>query len=249
MELGAAIAGVPTTIDGEQVFMGNALRAEIDGRANPTPFLAGGWFRAIDDMPFSCPLFDPPPQFRTCRAGFRLHDARTGPWRITLAINDPPRFDRVIATTQERPVVLRIHTHDPACATYLPDDPVACARRPVLDQLVWLGAVESEPPSPTVAPTQPTGGLSRREAIDLARVEVASVGGFRFPVVCTRIRLHSESLGGLDGDRDPWLWIVAFDGETRHNSVALDYFSGKVLMYEAGTGKAHGCDESAGVIG
>jgi hypothetical protein len=239
--------GVPVSVDGEHVFRGDELRTEIERRSSAESFLAGGWFRGLNDGPVSCVLFDPPPAFRYCREGFGLYDARTGPWEVRLAINDPPRFDLDIPYTQERPAVLRIHTHDAACLDQPRWNPESCPTSPVLDALVWLGPIATEPAAPTAAPSQPTGGLSRREAIDRAREEVAKVGGFRFPVACTAIKLHSDSLGGLDDGRDPWLWIIRFEGEGRHNSIVLEYFSGRVVMYEAGTGGS--CDDFAGGIG
>ena len=222
--------------------MGDALRAEIDGRADDTTFLAGGWFRPIDDQPISCPLFLPPPQFRFCREGFRLRDARTGPWAISLAINDPPRFDKSIAFTQDRPVVLRLHTHDPGCVDYPSDDPDQCPHLPVLDELVWLGASETEPPTPTVAPTQPTDGLGRAEAVDIAGLEVGRVPGRRVRVVCAEVRLHSQVYESLSPrGTDPWMWVVVFrGGEFDWERVAIQFRTGKFIAGEASGGPSAG---------
>lgn len=249
--IGPDVDGVPATIDGETVFMGQALRAEIKGRASDDGFLAGGWFRNGDGDRSFCTLFDPPPQFNTCRQGFNLHDGRTGPWAIRLAINDPPRFDLGIAR-QNRPVVLRLHTHDPGCGVFYSLHPRDCAVLPVLDAMVWLGDVATEPPVPTPAATQPTGGLTRSEAIERARREVSRVGGLRLPVACTEVVLHSESLGGVLDDRDPWLWIVVFERDALHNAVVMDYATGEVLEYHGGRNPQEPnrqCEIFAGGIG
>lgn len=239
--IGEIVDGVPTSLDGQAVLRGDAMRNEIKRRADATPFLVGGWFRGVDERPMSCTLFRPPPEFDTCREGFRVYDSRTGPWLIRLAVNDPPRFDPSIAYAQERPVVLRIHTHDPACAEYDPEPPENCENYPVLDELAWLGPPATEPPIPTVAPTQPTGGLTRRGAIDRAREQVANFGWFRLPVACVAVGLYSELFGSLNGGRDPWVWVVVFEGEGRHNHVVMTYVSGKFL--EGGSGTGRRCDD------
>jgi hypothetical protein len=243
-DVGPLVGGVPESVDGQPVFIAARLRSEIAHGAGAGPILAGGWFRDGDSPTGFC-VFNPPPrQVDLCGNGFDLFDGRTGYWETTLSMGWPRAIDLEQAYSADRAVVLRIHSHDATCtaevrAAYPQLD---CAHIAVLDGVVWLGPVETEPPMPTAAPTQPADGLTREEAISIARRRIARDWAGALDLKCARIRVYSDVEHGLhltiDGRNDPWVWAVVFrGGRFGYERIIINYASGQVLEQE-GVGSA-----------
>jgi hypothetical protein len=234
--------GVPTSLDGEQVFTRDALRAEIRNHSDAEPFLAGGWLRDVDTGGGFCVFQPPPPPFDLCDFGFSLYDGRTGYWNIVLSVGRPPDtiIDPRLAFGPTRAVVLRLRVNDPACTPDLAVHP-DCLHIPVIQDVAWLGEIQTSPPEPTIRPTEPTDGLTRAEAIALGRAEVVGPE----ELLCARLVLYSEVEGGLhsirDGYNDPWVWYLGFSrGFQSYAEVVYQYKTGRFLFSSAGHGPGAG---------
>jgi len=240
--VGPLVEGVPTTLDGEQVFTRDALRAQIHDRSDATPFLAGGWFREEIHGASFCTFYLPPPIFDLCHYGFSLYDGRTGYWDINLSTGRPPNtvIDPSLPYAAARAVVLLLHVHDPICTKGLSDYPYYL-QMPVVDGIAWLGEPERSPAEPTTRPSEPTDGLTRAEAIALGRAEVVGPE----ELLCARLMLYSEVEGGLHSIRDvyndPWVWYLGFKrGFQSYAEVVYQYKTGKFLFSSAGHGPGAG---------
>jgi hypothetical protein len=241
-EVGPLVEGIPTTLDGEWVFKGDALRAEIRDRIDAKPFYAGGWLRDVDTRGGFCVFQPPPPLFDLCDFGFSLYDGRTGYWDISLSIGRPPDtvIDPSLPFGPTRAAILRLRVNDPTCTPDLSVHP-ACLHIPVIQEVAWLGPVETSPPVPTERPAEPTDGLTRAEAIALGRAEVIGPE----ELLCARLLTYSEVEGGLhsikDGYNDPWVWYLGFKrGPQSYAEVVYQYKTGRFLFSSAGHGPGAG---------
>jgi len=243
--IGPIVEGLPASVDEAPVLGGWPLRHAIEDADDDAAILAGGWFRAVETDGFYCPMIQLPRQYEWCPYGFELWDRRTGTAGIRLPVGMPVVVTEDLTSGPDRAVVLRIHTHDAACRLYAESDEqlANCHSRVVVDAIAWLGDPETEPPVPTTAPKQPTGGLTRNQAIERAREVVASTDWIRRPLRCAAVRLQSELFGGLDPEENPWAWLVRFGDDEHEQTIVIGYRAGKFLYASAGTAAAKSCDE------
>lgn len=224
--------GVPTSLEDEAVLRGSALQSAIAASKDATPLVAGGWFHAPRVVRY-CALFRPDPAVDSCYA-FGLYEHRVGGKPIWITRGDVADADE-IAGAVDRPVVLRLHTHDPRCG-----DIRGCPDKPVLDAIAWLGDAPLESAPPRVIGTPPPGGISRDEAIERARNESVP---HRTPLV-----LRSAEAGPIwtilpdleTREGDIWVWTVVFEAdfvspcddchESDTEEVFLDYLTGAFIL-------------------
>ena len=232
--VGVPVDGVPTTIDGESVLTGDRLRAEVDGRADPTPFLAGGWFREHQRGGRYCSLNLLPGLLFLCTWGFELYDARTGPWGLSIAPgSESPAIDELLPYAADRAVVLRIHVHDALCSA------VSGPRAGSASRCRWSTRWPGSERSRQLPPSRRCGHRSLREACLARRPSIAlEHGSERLPgrplrLVCAELRQYSEVTGSVADDADPWLWVVVFRrSDDDWNRVGIQYRTGRLFLGE-----------------
>jgi hypothetical protein len=226
--------GVPTSVDSEAVVTGARLADAIGTTTDATPILAGGWFHPPRIVRY-CPAFQPDPAIDACYS-FGLFEHRVGGAPIWITRGDVPKADE-IAGAVERPVVLRLHTHDRRCGGEHAG--AGCDARPVLDEIVWLGAAPDESPPPREVGTPPPSDITREEAIERATAEslphttpLALVSVAAAPIW---VALPSEEISR----GDIWVWVVVFKGTfvacsdcqaAQREEVFLDYVTGAHIM-------------------
>ena len=241
---GPIVDGVPTTFNGVPVLRGDALRAAVAASTDATPFLAGGWFQSIySHITSYCPAFRPPQAVDTCGNNVLLYDEQVG-WTRT-AMTGGETFDLVsdlLTMPVDRPAVLLVHTHDPACV-----DAGAkgfdCAHLPVVSMVEWTGPIVTARPSPTPVGTPPTTTISRAKAIALARPHTGERASLVLRVRCVAVAPYSSvwSLQLPPPQPDEWLWSIVFvGGRWASDKVSLDYSTG-ALVTAAGDDWVQSC--------
>jgi hypothetical protein len=144
------------------------------------------------------------------------------------------------------PIVLRVRTHDPACAS---TPRIDCAHLAVFDDLVWEGTTE---PIPNPASTRPPGGISKADAV-AAALSFAARSSVAQPelVSATAGPYLDVAPPGADIPGDQWVWAIVVAGSfpppdcatgaptptclpnVPTQLVVLDYATGSVVVAEA----------------
>lgn len=128
-------AGIPDNIDSQPVLTGAAIAEAIASSSDDTPFLIGGWFH-VKELAHCASLSSPP---FGCDNALLLYLGKSGDESLVFYPEDLSMKEAIYAAgaeTTNRPVVLRIHTHDKACAVWAWTD---CPHQPVADEIDWLG--------------------------------------------------------------------------------------------------------------
>ena len=224
---GALLNGIPTSFDGQPVLRGDDLRAAIAASTNDTPFLAGGYLQSRVSV-FNC-LNVPADESADEKAidqcfSFGLYDQLVGGLVIWVSRGDAGLLTADMIGV-DRPVVLRLHTHDSRCTQPY------CVQTPVLVSVAWLGDIGTGGVSPTPHPTAPQTSITRDQAI--AR---ATAGAVDFPSGATVrsvvVETETEAIPSLwPQEVDPWVWAVKFgapDGSS--GLVLLDYVTGDLIQ-------------------
>lgn len=131
--LGPMARGIPTTVDGVQVFIGDAARGKIKTSTSGEAFLVGGWFHEGRPRIF-CPAYLYGTRWG-CNAWIPLYPDQTASGALTIYPSVPTTLSEDDLYSVLRAVVLRVHTHDPACTPDVKD----CASLPVEEGVVWFG--------------------------------------------------------------------------------------------------------------
>jgi hypothetical protein len=153
LTIGQVVDGIPTSINGRPVYLLADARPLMLASTRDVPLLVGGWFHSPGPV-FFCPLNGETPPWGPCLRLFiyssprgQLSDLLGPVWQygkapdLAFAIypGDPPVTDARTAYASTRPVVLSVHTHDPACTKGLVILASPCSSMLVMDALVWLG--------------------------------------------------------------------------------------------------------------
>ena len=227
--LGSLEDGIPTTLDGVAVVHGGDVLDAGASSADASPLLLGGWFHAVSNGRF-CTFFRPPRPVDSCAGGFDLFVGSSTKLGVTLAPGTDEKQTVELATTTIRPVVLRVHTHDPLCVGQFK----YCRSTLVLNEIAWLGASLAElPPAPVEAP--PSTPFSRHDALTKARRKLGAAYELRSVKVVRETTAEGVVLGPVA--EDPWVWWLRYripgTGSTAY--FVFDYLTGK----ELGAGKGY----------
>lgn len=151
--LGGMNGGLPATIDGQPVLLLPAAARALTASTTDRSVLVGGWFHR-DGPAWWCPASGNDPPWGTCLR-FALYQQPTGVIADTIRgpvwlYGQPPAetmlvypgsllIDQIAPYAANRPVVLSIHTHDPACVQGLRILGEDCRSQPVVDAVIWVG--------------------------------------------------------------------------------------------------------------
>jgi hypothetical protein len=197
------VDGLPKAIDGVRILVGAAARAAIQASADSDPILIGGWLHA--PVVLFCPMVLTPDPFNSCFRG-RLYASPFGGSEMIglVQLHGGPTLPS-LGDDEVQPVVVAVHTHDPACPS-----PGACALTPVFDAIVWSGRI-----APVSAPTstRPPAGFSEAAAIEAA-ILVAAEHSSTGPTVLSAVAGHYAEVGPGGGDvaGDRWVWAITLGG-------------------------------------
>jgi hypothetical protein len=228
----ALVDGLPISIDGQPVLRGDDLRAAIASSTDDTPFLAGGYLQSRVSV-FNCRVV-PADESADAKAidqcfSFGLYDQLVGGLVIWVSRGDAGLLTADMIGV-DRPVVVRLHTHDSRCKQPY------CAQTPVLVSVAWLGAIGTGGVSPTPHPTPPPTKVTRDQAIANARAASAE-GDFpsNSTVRSVEVELETEALPAWwPQEVDPWVWAIILDApDGRAELVVLDYVSGDLIYSQS----------------
>ena len=229
--LGPIVDGVPTTFGGLPVLRGDALRAAVAASTDATPFLAGGWFQSIySHLIIYCTAVRPRRTVDACENGVLLYDGQVGWTRTGLTGGDTSIVEDLLTLTGDRPAVLLVHTHDPACVGVA--EAFHCTQLPVVSTVEWLGPIATARPSPTPVGTPPATSISRARAIAVARPHAAERAGVMLKVRCVAVAPYSSVWPHElpPPQPDEWVWSIVFvGGRWASDKVSLDYLTGALV--------------------
>lgn len=226
---GELVNGIPTSIDGQPVLRGDDLRATIAGATDDTAFLAGGYLQSRVPV-FNCrdiPASESADQQAIDQCfSFGLYDQLVGGLVIWVSRGDAGLLTADMMGV-DRPVVVRLHTHDSRCTQPY------CTQTPVLVGVAWLGDIGTGGVSPTPHPTPPTTTITRDQAIATATAE----GNFpkNATVRSVTVELETEAIPSWwPQEVDPWVWAITFDTPDGSSGLALiDYVTGDFIYAQS----------------
>jgi hypothetical protein len=240
------VNGLPVSINGEPVLVGSAASSAIEASTDDTSFLVGGWLYNRGTIYCALVLTNESPWETWCGGYHLLSRPVPGSPQIVIArglsnvtIGEPAEGSVI-------PIVLRVRTHDPACAS---TPRIDCAHLAVFDDLVWEGTTE---PIPNPASTRPPGGISKADAV-AAALSFAARSSVAQPelVSATAGPYLDVAPPGADIPGDQWVWAIVVAGSfpppdcatgaptptclpnVPTQLVVLDYATGSVVVAEA----------------
>jgi hypothetical protein len=199
------VNGLPLFLDGQQVLTGDLARVTVQGVRDGRSLLVGGWLHPFRVM--SCPavLLRSPSPWNPCDATRLFPSPFEGPEAIGVYRGLSGPSLPTIPDSSVQAVVLRVHTHDPACTTG-----AGCIGLPVLDAVVWSSPVQAVP-APTS--TRPPSGISEQVAVEAAvrfAAGQASTGVTVVGVQSGPYAIVGPGDTGVQGDT--WVWAVVVAG-------------------------------------
>ncbi len=124
----------PAQLGGEPVLTPDQARSQAMTSASATPFLVGGWASyAVPELCPPDPGFPDTPLLQKCDDGYRLYGS------AATSADDPgvPLAASDIVIPLARPIVLRVHSHDPGATGCPADYDAACSAAIVVDAVAW----------------------------------------------------------------------------------------------------------------
>jgi hypothetical protein len=226
--------GIPVAIQGQPVLVGQAASNALRAAADNTPVLIGGWLHPAQVM--SCPVMLSPSPWNPCAATRLFPSPFAGPEAMGIFRGPSGPGLPTIPDGSVQAVVLRVHSHDPACKTG-----AECIGLPVLDAVVW-----SSPVQPIAAPTstRPPTGMAESAAIEAA-IRVAS-GQTASGITVIAVQSGPYAIVG-PGDSgfpgDSWAWAITVgaifdppDCYTGASAVCSPTRSSELVVFDYVTG-------------
>jgi hypothetical protein len=234
------VDGIPVAVEGQPVLVGQAANTALRDATVNTPMLIGGWLHPFQWM--SCPavLLRSPSPWNPCDATRLFPSPFDGPEAIGIYRGLSGAGLPTIPDGGVQAVVLRVHTHDPACATG-----AECKGLPVLETVVWQGGLE---PTPMPTSSAPPAGLTLPAAVGAATRVAGANHGTRLvttAAVAGPYAIVGPTGGDVAGDR--WVWAITVVGrfppvscstepttlcltDFMSSLIVLDYVDGSVLI-------------------
>lgn len=138
-DVGRYPSGIPTTFDGQQVFLGFGAVLHARTTTNATPFLVGGWFG--DGSMSVCTGGvgrDPSPLLSGC-ATVVGGDSPFGGAYLWPGPQGQLYWDDQHLSNNQGPAIVQVHTHDSRAAACRPDSQAECQAVLVVDHVLWSG--------------------------------------------------------------------------------------------------------------
>ncbi len=150
--------GIPTTWQGQPVLRGQAALEAARSSNDASPFLVGFW-AGLEPLRFCANMAPPAVPLFSCSSTVDVGDA---PGIVSTDLASALRTDALHISPG--PVIVRVHTHDPALMNCPAPNTLACQHVMVGDAIVWSGAPETNPRPTSVGqamaafnvPEQPT---------------------------------------------------------------------------------------------
>jgi hypothetical protein len=147
-------AGLPGSIGGLPVLLGDAIDTRIASATDDSPFLIAGYLVFVEVDCYIPPSAPTSPLAGPCPSGWFLQDDPTEPPTLTghsrHLVVGPNVASSPGTWTMAYINVLRVHVQDGRAATCAPSIAEACRRAIVVDAAVWSGSAAAEP-SPTAS--------------------------------------------------------------------------------------------------
>jgi hypothetical protein len=198
------VDGLPREVGGVPVLTGEAAISAIKSARAGQSLLVGGWDFGGDTFCGALRSW-----WMSCYH-LRLQEPAAGGPSVFLYLGpqspDAPSLAPNLGEDQTQPMVVQIHTHDASC----PPANATCATRPVIDRIIWRGAVQA---GPSEFGPAPSGGLSESDAIAAARKNAEAQASGSVTLVFAEAGPYGHvGPTGADVAADHWVWAVVFSG-------------------------------------
>lgn len=209
----------PPSVNGQPVVqIGPDADALIAAATDDSPLYVSGWLLGADRLSCGLELGTPAPNgvfFADCTATLLR---ATGDGGASLPIFLSLTGDHLArpGPTQQRPVLLQVHTHDPGCLV------ADCTSKAVFDRVVMYGSARIAPW--IVGVTQPPEGVSMEAAVSMARQYLTDHPmGSGGDLVLLSAEAGPGAVVDEGGAADTtWIWAVTFATADGHETYTVD---------------------------